>query len=459
MKRRNTMKQTNLKYLKEARGITLIALVITIIVLLILAAVSIATLTGENGILTRANDSKSQTEIGEEKEAIGLAYNGVMAENRDNGVNASDLQDELISNGYNATASGSNPITVKFNDSQRIYEIDANGNIIEAETGEVTPPTGSLPSTTDTTPFLPDGATPTNTKWDTGVTIKDSNNNEWVWIVVPKSEMPDGLTFENDEDYTTLETALQTYAQDYRQARYTDEWYEGCGLDQGKYITFKKNMLKSVYKNGGFYIGKYEVGSFDNPVTARDTTRKAVIQEGAFPYNWVSCSDAEGLSEELAIGGKTSSLMFGIQWDLVLKYLEVNGNWDTTSNIALYYLNTNSSSWGNYQDVSFDIVKGMYSDDEGANYSQVNEEKYNKPMSNVLFTTGVTERNSMLNIFDLAGNVREWTLEKDGDYNDVSVYRGGGGDVTGSAFPVVGHSTNIKSTSNSYNLGFRPTLF
>ena len=114
---------------KSSKGITLIALVITIIVLLILAGVSIATLTGENGILTRAGDAKTNTEIAEEKEAIGLAYNGVMAENRGNGVSAGELQAELISNGYDVTASGSNPITVKFNDSQRVYTVDNNGNI------------------------------------------------------------------------------------------------------------------------------------------------------------------------------------------------------------------------------------------------------------------------------------------------------------------------------------------
>ena len=103
--------------------------ILNIIVLLILAAVSIATLTGENGILTRAQDAKTNTEIAEEKEAIGLAYNGVMAENRGNGVSSGELQAELISNGYDVTASGSNPITVKFKDSQRVYTVDNNGNI------------------------------------------------------------------------------------------------------------------------------------------------------------------------------------------------------------------------------------------------------------------------------------------------------------------------------------------
>ena len=58
--------------MKKSEGITLIALVITIIVLLILAAISIATLTGENGILTKANTAKMQTEIEEAKEQAKL---------------------------------------------------------------------------------------------------------------------------------------------------------------------------------------------------------------------------------------------------------------------------------------------------------------------------------------------------------------------------------------------------
>ena len=83
---------------QKNNGITLIALVITIIVLLILAGVTIATLTGENGILTKASEAKEQTEIAEEKEAIGIAYNGVLADNDGNGVNATDLETELRNN-------------------------------------------------------------------------------------------------------------------------------------------------------------------------------------------------------------------------------------------------------------------------------------------------------------------------------------------------------------------------
>ena len=195
-------------------GITLIALVITIIVLLILAGVSIATLTGQNGILTRAQDSKTQTGIAEEKEAINLAYSGAVAEKRGTGdITDSDLNREFGTNGTNATATdnGDGTITVTFDPpSNRVYTIDSNGNITEAGTGEVTPPTGDLPSTDETSPFLPDGATVTEDDLNEGVTIKDSNNNEWVWIVVPKSVTATSTT--DDE----IKNALITYATDSR---------------------------------------------------------------------------------------------------------------------------------------------------------------------------------------------------------------------------------------------------
>ena len=65
--------------MKNQKGITLIALVITIIVLLILAGVSIAMLTGENGILTQANSAKSDTDKAQATEKINLALNAVKA--------------------------------------------------------------------------------------------------------------------------------------------------------------------------------------------------------------------------------------------------------------------------------------------------------------------------------------------------------------------------------------------
>ena len=116
--------------MKRERGITLIALVITIIVLLILAGVSIAMLTGQNGILTQAQNASEQTEVGAEKEAISLAYIGATANKEGNGaVTDTDMDDQFGLNGTKADAEGTGPIIVTFDESNREYMIDENGNI------------------------------------------------------------------------------------------------------------------------------------------------------------------------------------------------------------------------------------------------------------------------------------------------------------------------------------------
>ena len=84
------------KLLKNRKGITLIALVITIVVLLILAGVTIATLTGDNGILTQAGKAKETTEIGEEKEIIGLSV--IQATNNNRTIDEDELQKALNEN-------------------------------------------------------------------------------------------------------------------------------------------------------------------------------------------------------------------------------------------------------------------------------------------------------------------------------------------------------------------------
>lgn len=73
--RRNIIEYTNTKKIKKEKGITLIALVITIIVLLILAGVTIATLTGNNGILTKANEAKTNNTDSEASEQFSLLAN------------------------------------------------------------------------------------------------------------------------------------------------------------------------------------------------------------------------------------------------------------------------------------------------------------------------------------------------------------------------------------------------
>lgn len=125
---------------KKEKGITLIVLVITIIVLLILAGVTIATLTGDNGILTKANEAKESTEIETEKEIIELSILQVKKE--DMTIEESELQNALNENcNENNKAyivdSDIDNITLRF-ESSRYYTVDKSGNIkyVENITGE-----------------------------------------------------------------------------------------------------------------------------------------------------------------------------------------------------------------------------------------------------------------------------------------------------------------------------------
>ena len=130
--------------LKNEKGITLIALVITIIVLLILAGVTIATLTGENGILTKATEANLQTQIGEEKEAINLAMQALLIDKVDNPdnyqdgiINNTQLKNEMDKSMPKPKEITMNEttkeLTVKFDDSRnnRIYTVNQTGKIGE----------------------------------------------------------------------------------------------------------------------------------------------------------------------------------------------------------------------------------------------------------------------------------------------------------------------------------------
>ena len=137
MEKLTNKKIINTTYVKvtKEKGITLIALVITVIVLLILAGVTIATLTGDNGIITRATTAKEKTNIGGEKDLLALAYNSAVSGNYGNGeITDEQLQKELDNQGVNAKVTKNSPLKVTFNDSGNSYTIDE-------KTGEIIGPT------------------------------------------------------------------------------------------------------------------------------------------------------------------------------------------------------------------------------------------------------------------------------------------------------------------------------
>ena len=475
MKEKNNIKSKNTRLnelKKSSKGITLIALVITIIVLLILAGVSIAMLTGDNGILTQASEAKDENIKGQEKEQIRLAMQSKKMEkitdNVERTVTAEELQNQLIADGAkNVTveAGENGNLVVKYADSKNEYTVNQNGEIGEngqTPVGPDKPGTetgGTLPSTADTKPFLPTGATVVEKDLSKGVVIKDAKGNYWTWIEVPKTIYENtayngGTAPTSSTDYAKIESTMQKYAEVYRNSN-KDIWYseEQHGFKNAEeYNNNKNTMLKSVYENGGFYIGKYEVGTDTIRTSSSAAPSTPVIKEGAYPYNWVTNKQAQEKSKELATGGRTSSLMFGIQWDLVLKHIE------TKQGKTQVELENDSTACGNYFDATFEITKGKYSTDSGNTFTPV-KGTYTKPEdSGVLLTTGAAERNSVLNIYDLAGNEWEWTLEKSTVTNRPSVIRGGGCRTDGSGSPA--SSRIISTTYNSNNaVSFRPALW
>ena len=408
------------KMYMENRGITLIALVITIIVLLILAGITIAALSGDNGILTRAKEAKEKTQQSQKEE------------------------EKTLSNMENILNNVTNFNNINIEDTNPAGAIPTNVTILENDANN-------------------------------GIVIKDKNNNEWVWVEVPKTTVFADLTIDTtgtltEQNYTDIKNKLIVYAGVYRKGdatqscNWTDEWYEGCGMTSDEYTTAYQKMLKSIYTYGGFWIGRYEAGiegittettNARTDSSARitiGTSPKAISQKDAIPYNYVYCSEAQALAKEMTPNSKyASSLMFGIQWDLVCKYLEVKSTLKTAD------INSNSTSWGIYNNITRTISsnKAKKTTNNGITWTTITG---TKPASSVLLTAGATEETNKMNIYDFAGNEWEWTLEKAFSSDYPCAVRGGYYNDTGSSYPVSYRDKVGMTVAYSY-VGFRAVLY
>jgi len=143
--------------------------------------------------------------------------------------------------------------------------------------------------------------------------------------------------------------------------------------------------------------------------------------------------------------------MFGIQWDLVCKFLEVKGKL-TTANI-----NSDSITWGNYSNVTRIISsdKAKQSTDYGNTWTAITG---TKPASIVLLTTGTSEETNKMNIYDFAGNEWEWTLEQSSNSNNPCAYRGGSYYGFGSDYPASYRDSGGTTIADS-GIGFHATLY
>ncbi len=127
---------TKYRDFEKHKGITLIALIITIIVLLILVGITIGTITGDNGLIKKAEKAKENTEISNEKEVVEKAVVQAMGNNKYGNIEKEELQKELDKEtGKEKTevSEVEENFKITFKDSNRFYFVDMNGNIVENE--------------------------------------------------------------------------------------------------------------------------------------------------------------------------------------------------------------------------------------------------------------------------------------------------------------------------------------
>ena len=419
---------------KEAKGITLIALVITIIVLLILAGVTIATLTGDNGILGKANDAKTQTEQAKEDENLKIAIAGSYG--TDGKLNLKDLKDNLENQGidYDKNNTGF-PLEVIVNGEKK--KIDANGNIIESiqslkTKGTVFKDTTTLEDTYGNQVTIPKGfkiANDSATDVTGGIVIEDATytntiGSQFVWIPVGTGE--NAIKKANKE---TVDIALGRYeftknsdgtitTSEYS-GSYTEDTTashkSGCKNAIAKDI---EEFKTSVKNNHGYYIGRYEAGKTDNDGFM-------VCKSGQEVWNNITQPKASELSRDMYKSEPkvTSDLINSYAWDTAIVFVQKCG---TESNSSTYSRTVGQSSTSNLQATGINKLKATNKIDK------------------------------QCNIFDMAGNCREWTTETSFYSNTPCVPRGGNYEHS---YYYTSYRENFTTSYADSGYSFRPLLY
>ena len=433
--------------IKSKSGITLVALVVTIVVLLILAGVSLSLVLDNNGIISRA---------GEAQEQYGQASKN---EQKDLDTAADDIDRALGE--YDPLKK----ITSKTLDEAKLDDM-----LNSTEETKV--------KFTDGTVVIPKGykiSDATANDVGHGVVIQDGSGNQWVWVPVGEKMLAKMCDTANTEEYklcgTTDEEPIKAKlytrtsieigtgsnkttitrglpgSTSYREPDLVvgsdGKRYDAanCKTIVGNAGTLKEmaelfkdeyeTMIKSIEKYGGFYIGRYELsGTVNSPTEKSGTT--ITNQNWYNLYN--ACkklgANADGTDKE----GIATRMIWGCQWDATCDFIATKGE---EKNIK------DSSTWGNYTNYN-----------TANNYTE-GTTGYVKDAGTKL-DTGTSEYWKANNIYDIAGNCYEWTQEADGAGNRA--YRGGKYSSNGSDFPA-SNRNYFYPTSSDYGYFRFPSHF
>ncbi len=424
---------------KNSKGITLIALVVTIIVLLILAGVSVTTLIGNNGILTQAQNAKKETEKSGTKEQVKIAVIGSMATEKGE-INKTALQKELEELGAEIETEDGNinniPVIIKIG--QEEYQITEDGDVltganIENIADKFLTGTTIVRDSENNQFVVPSGfkvVASEAKKVTEGIVIEGKTGNQYVWIPCTNDGVNGTLKYqrtrwgvEADNGTDAIKDELTLLDSDVKYI--ASDTNNDITADVSKEIVNQINAEKeSIAKYKGYYIGRYETGKLAD--------KTAVIKYNQTPYTDIKWYNAYKMAKEIDVGSSATS------------YLCSSYSWDTAINFI-----QNNTSYKNYAE-SRDKTNENWSDMEVKNGETVI-----KPSGTAKrLETGKTTAKA--NIFDMGGNVAEYTTEINPGTSESVVLRGG---PCGTINLPAGHRwDDIAGLSYSYG-GFRATLF
>lgn len=416
------------------KGVTLIALAVTIVVMLILAGVTISVLNGENGIVKQAQKAKEESKIKELKEKVRIDIAGKRVENINGELRVSVLK-EILDKYFDNV-----PVETQITSETKLKAKEEYGKyemkISDIDVGEITYETSYtiFKDVNGEQVPIPEGYIVSENSDENivnkGLVISDSRGNEYVWISCTVDSSSNKLQYKRTEwgvekDGTDNSRAIK----DELTLKDIDVTYSKTDTDNGineeisKEIVAQINAEKeSIKKYGGYYIGRYEVGK-DN--------KTAVIKAEQEPYVNIKWSKAYELAKGIGGGeGATTYLCSSYSWDTAINFIQNT----TGKNYATSIIGFN----GNWKSQEVKDSSG----------------KVIKPVNTAQrLNTGLTT--ALCNIYDMGGNVGEFTTELNPGTSETVVLRGG---HDSTYTPAGGRWDDGSGNAVSY-AGFRATLF
>ena len=459
----------NTKEIAKNRGITLIALVITIIVLLIIAGISVAALTGNNGILTQADRAKDSSNREAVKEKVEVEALGSIDKRGNFNKETFKTNVEKNLKGSSITEK-ENSIIVKI-DGYKVTIDGTTGDIVGEPSKIVLVKPGVTVSKTEEDNYsdgvynatIPEGFTVDKKEniISKGLVVYGPDESEFVWVPVPdinsmaqcsiaggdcnlkldgetlkctthnNTEIVGKLYSADVENNDNIANTIYDLDKGLREPAYLkspdygdESKYNTIGLKLSEMQTDYKNMATSVAKYGGFYVGRYET-SLSNSTETEAKDGEVQSKPGVIP----ATTDK-----------KQTYMWYGI-------YKKQNKTYTGTNNSV-----ESSMIWGSQYDRIINWVKEGTNEEDKAKLT--NTELGNR--SKEITTTGNSSNSndSVNNIRDLGGNIEECTLEASN--NLIRVSRGG---CFNSSNSLNWRNVGGAPSNSMNNRGSRLTLF